>query len=64
MSKIDENTPGYIAPGSSSATIAQLSRPVSRRRYVTSDTNRMGVNGNHVPVAYGFRVKKAKKGAR
>lgn len=60
MSRIDENTPGFM-PAGSGATIAQLSNPVPRRRYTLEDTNRMGVNGNHVPAAYGFRVKRDKK---
>lgn len=69
MSRIDENTPGFIAPGTSGTTIAQLMNPVPRRRYVLSDTGRMGVHGAHVPAAYGFAVKrplkprKAKKGS-
>lgn len=58
--KIDKNTPGFM-PAGSGATIAQLMNPVKRRRYVLSDTDRMGMNGAHVPAAYGFRVKRDKK---
>lgn len=61
MSRIDENTPGFIKPGTSGATIAQLMNPVKRRRYVLSDTDRMGMNGAHVPAAYGFAVKRPRK---
>lgn len=48
--RIDENTPGFIAPGTKSATIAELSNPAARSMITLASVDRAGYSGNNVPA--------------